>query len=396
MGAEQLTALGRQEKVFVTAEASWATFVVPVAADAIDHNSPVSLSYSQERAERMSKQPDTRSLMTTDLVTRRKELSWSIPCDIIPSGTAGTPPDVHLLLLAAFGAYTNTPATSDVYSLDNSQQLPSVQITREVSNLQMNVHQGSWVDEVVMSWSGAEEGTFQFSGGSKDEVHTFRANSGSTVGGNTSIVLALARYDDHFQENSVVAILQADGTLDSNGGVGYRVTNVNTLTHTLTVDAIVVAAHTNRPIVPFSPTKTVVGTPVTGIVGTLSIGGRNYRVISCSITLNNGTKALNDEFGYDGVSDYLMGPRRITGSIQFRVYEESVALYPDAKAFTRTALVLTSGSPAADGTQVIASLPNIEIEPFNVDAPETEEGVVDATFRALASTAETEMVLSFL
>ena len=395
MGAEQLTSLGRQEKIFISDETSWGTFVKPVPDDAIDHNSPASLSYTQERVERLSKQPDTRSLMTTDMVTRRKDLSWSIPGDIIPSGTAGTPPDVHLLLLAAFGVYANTPGVSDVYSLLDAQQLPSVQITREVSNLQMNVHQGAWVDEVVMSWSGAEEGNFLFSGKSQDEIHTFRVLEGTTAGGDALIQLPLARYDDHFQEGSVVAILQANGVLDSNGGVGYMVLTVNTVLHRLTVDAAIAIAHTSRPIVPFSPTKTVVGTPVTGIVGTLSVGGRNYRVLSCSITLNNGTKELNDEFGYDGASDYLMGPRRITGTIQFRMYEESVALYPDAKAFGRAALVLTSGARTAGGTRVTVSCPAIEIEPFNIDAPETEEVVVDATFKALASVAENEMTLTF-
>jgi hypothetical protein len=394
MGAEKITSLGREEKLFVSEEASWATFVKPVSADAIDQNAPVALSYSQERAERLSKQPETRSLMTNDLVTRRKELSWSIPSDIIPSGTAGTPPDVHLLLQSAFGDYTNTPATSDEYSLDNSQQLPSVQITREISQLQMNVHQGSWVDEVVMSWSGAEEGNFLFSGGSKDEIHTFRAQ-GTTAGGDNVIQLDLGAYDDYFQVNSVVAILKADGTLDSNAGVGYQVNDVNTTLHRLLLDAVVVAAYAGRPIVPFTPAKTTVGTPVTGIVGTLTIGGAAYRVISASITLNNGTKALNDEFGYDGVSDYLMGPRRITGTLQFRMYEDSVALYPDAKAFERAALVLTSGSLTAGGSRVVLSCPNIELTPFNIDAPESEEVVVDASFMALASVAENEMTLTF-
>lgn len=395
MGAGQQTALGRQEKVFVAAESAFATFAKPAADDAIKHNA-ITMSYTQERVERASKNPETRSVMSTDMVSRRKELTWNIDADIVPSGTAGDKPDMHELYEGAMGTETVTPATSVAYTLSDTQQLQSLQITREISQVQMNVHQGCYVNEMTLSWSGAEEAKVSFSGGAKDEIHTFRAPSGSTAGGDAYIQLAHADYDDLFEVNSVVAILNADGTLDSNTGTGYKVIAVDTTNHRLQVEASITTAHTSRPVVPYTPTETVATTrPVTGIVGTCSIGGEAHRVISCSITLNNGVKELNDEFGYDSMSDYLAGVRRVTVSMQFRMQEDILRQYPLAKAFTAQALSLVSGALAAGGSRVTAAAPIMELKPFNIDAPEEEEVTADVEGMCLGSSGEDEFSLTF-
>ena len=112
--------LGRNQRFFAKEEVTYGVYLKPAATDAIKVLS-TAMEFGQARDPRTDTR-QTRSVL--EQITGKKTVPWSVEKHLIPSGTAGTPPDDHEMLLNAIGGavgYTNTPATSDAYRLDAGQ-----------------------------------------------------------------------------------------------------------------------------------------------------------------------------------------------------------------------------------------------------------------------------------
>src|SRR3990167_3839709 len=96
-------ALARQRRFFVSAETTIGTFVKPAATDAVKVLK-ANIGFQPTRKDRADSR---QSRSTLARITGKTTVPFSIEKYLIPSGTAGTPPDDHLLLYAAIGAYTN-------------------------------------------------------------------------------------------------------------------------------------------------------------------------------------------------------------------------------------------------------------------------------------------------
>ena len=108
MGQAKLHALGRNLKFFVTPETTLGTYAaleepgVGITTEGMRVLSS-SMEYNQERVDRADARGDTRSL--EDRITRRVECTYSVESYLLPSGTAGTKPDIRPSTEGCYGCW---------------------------------------------------------------------------------------------------------------------------------------------------------------------------------------------------------------------------------------------------------------------------------------------------
>ena len=389
MTCELKHALGREEKFFAAVEAVCNEYAKPVSANALKVLA-TTFDFDQERVERTDKEAATRS--RRERITRRKTIGFSVESYLNLSGSAGVLPDIHPLLYSAFGSFTND-YTTITYALQNSQQLPSLQLTREASRVVQQVLNAARVNELTLAGSGGEEVRVTASGLALSHAFAFRADVGTTDGVNARVALSEANDYKRFEANTLIAFELANGTIESNGGAGYQITSVNEALNRLNLDAIPPAL-ASVPVVPFTPAETTAGSPATAIIGTFRWDGDSYPVTSWSVALRNNYKELNDEFGQDGPTGHLSMIRDVEVNATFRLRRDQAIHWTRATRFETRQLQIFAGSLASGGNRARLVLPAVEFNIPPIDIPEEEEVLIDATGVALqSSTPEDEYTL---
>lgn len=100
------TATSKSEIVFVTRESTYATAVAPANGDYL-----LCKSLSMQNQSPLLNPPEkVISSGQTIGVSGRRSASWDLSCLVRPSGSAGTPPDMQLLLESVLGAAATVSA----------------------------------------------------------------------------------------------------------------------------------------------------------------------------------------------------------------------------------------------------------------------------------------------
>lgn len=379
MGVTQQHALGRNRKFFAKTESAFGTFIKPTATDAAKMlSSKIELAIARE-ARMDSRQ--TRSIL--ERYTGLKTVKWSCEGYVIPSGTAGTPPNIHALLKAAMGGYTNTPSTSDVYSLADSQSaLGSLSIVHHYPDVVMEAASGCWVEQVKFSGAGANPPKVAFEGeGIEHHLTGTSTCSGATSGSTVTPADGVAGF-------SVGSVLQIGAS--TNTGAGHKVTAVGSTT--LTVEGTP-AGSDGDAIIPFTPTETTAGSPVAGISGSVTIGGSSLPITAFEVVLKNGIKPVNDEAFASAATDYIVGWRSVTGSLTVRARKDQIIRMGTRKSFSSAPLVvLTLGAVAGKRCKLEISA---EFDISALEVPESDEATVTLPFTALGLLGADEFTVTF-
>lgn len=422
--ANKQHALGREKFYFAKKETTFATVAVPAGTDAVRVlNSQ--FSFTRIRDNRADARA-TRSLL--ERITGKREASWSVELYILPSGSLGVAPDAGPLFEAAMGIETVNAATSVVYSLSPTQNMPSLQlyevmIARQgvaLANSNIGILSqllvGAYVEKMTISLSGGEQPKVSFEGTASDYAltgvgtltsspagaATFTINTDETVNFLPRDTIAGAAHNDSglTKVGSLVDIRnETTGALIA-GTDGKIVTDVNG--DTITVSAVVTATTGNllTPMVPASVTTT--GNPVAGILGSLTLQDSEspastitMPVTSFDVSVTNGTKALTDEAFQQAMTDFIPGYREVTGTLSFRARRDIIKMLAQRKQFNTKALVVTIGDTA--GKKLTISVPRAELEFSDVSVPEADEALLTLPWRAISSseTAEDEISLTF-
>lgn len=398
MGLSNPHALGRDRVFYVENETTAGTFVKPTGGDQnIAKLLSSSIDLQQERKERNDAR-STRSLL--ERITGKGTISWSIEAYVIPSGTAGTPPDLHELFYAAMGGYANVGGTSDTYSLSDSQTLRTLSITHHYNDMVQEAIAGAWVNTMTISASGGEEPKVTFEGGAMSYAFTGSSTLNGAVDNSTSFTV-----DDSGQfhtnssgtgASSVVWFTDDDaGTnSDDNSGAGFKVTDDSsdpTLTAEANIDSgsdVNIAADGDevRPFVPAAASDSPQGSPISGIAGSLKLdGGSALPITAFEVTLANNIKPLDDEAFKQFPDDVIPGFRNVTGSITFRARKDLVRELGKREAFTQRDIAVVLGS--GGGTTCTINVDQAEFDFSALEVPEAEEGTVTLPFTALSSSA---------
>ena len=397
MGVSQLHALGRNRKFYVNEETTYidsenvaTDFVKPAGTDAA-----VILNASFTPAQERKVRDDARaSRSVLEQITGKKSATWSVESYVLPSGTAGTAPDLGPLFKGAMGTETVSGGTRVTYSLNTNQDLGSFSLTQFFNETFMETLTGCYVNSMTISVAGGEEPKVTFEGESSGlYIPTTTSPSAAqlTAGESTATVDGSGTgtsFDVHagegenFKPGSVISV---------GSDTDLVVTAVSN--DTITVDSSITFTDDDE-VKPFAPTETVAGSPIAGILGSLTLAGNSLPITSFEVTVANNNKGISDEAFVAGTSDYVPGFRDVTGSLSIRCRRDLAIEIGKRLDFGTQAIVVTCGDTA--GKKLIIEIDDAEFEVAAVDTPQSDEVVVPMNFRALATSAgEDEIVIKF-
>lgn len=380
MGLNENHALGRERKFFAVAEVTAGTFVAPASTDAAKMMK-VDMSFEPTRSPRGDSR-QTRSLM--ERITGKSKISWSAEGYLIPSGTAGTAPDAHLLFKAVMGSYANTPATSDVYTLANSQDVDTVSLVRH-AGVVMEALRGAWVDTMTITASGGDPPKVKFEGGAMGHIHTGPAVLEDAISSSTTMVLTSATQYNVW-DGSVISI---GG--DDNSDAGYEVT-VDTARPSFTLGTSLSASDAAE-VLPYTPSETTSGNPIAGVYGSLTVDGTAFPITQFEVVVKNAIKPLEDEAFKELPDDVIPGYREVTGSISVRARKSQIIELGHRKAFPAQDIAVTLGQTAGKRCKIDINTAEFDFAPLEI--PEADEAVISLPFTALGSSGEDEISVTF-
>jgi len=409
MGQAKLHALGRNLKYFVTPETTLGTYVAlvdPATGGSTTKGMRVlssAMEYAQERVDRADARGDTRSL--SDRITRRVNCTYSVESYLLPSGTAGNVPDADLLFTAVMGAEedgsvtvgTVGPATGVKYTLTATQAMPSVCLTRETGGVVQQRMRGCYVGEMTITGSGSDEPKVSFSGTGIDMTNVGRTLADGP--GTASLSLDVtASTGLQLGTPTVANPIQIDiGSVEN-----YDVTNVTTDTATIAPAATWVDGDVIKP---YSPPLADNGVPINGVSGSVTIGGlpasyASMPITAFDVTVNNNTKALNDEAFTNLMTDFIPGFRSVTGNVTVRANQEQILELNKRRDFGVREVEMILGDSTDTGNYAVIYMKACEFGFGALEIPEAEEATFTLPFTALAHvdgavTTENEIVLGF-
>ena len=395
MGQAKLHALGRNLKFFVTPESTLGTYVaLGDPASSTTRGMRVlssSMEFGQERVDRADARGDTRSLK--ERITRRLECTYSVESYLLPNSAAGSSPDADLLFEAGFGAGASgsftagpiSPAQSGYrYTLTSTQAMPSVVITREASGVVQERMRGCYVNELTITGSGADEPKVSFSGTGIDMVTVGRSTVATTDSATTTVVAASG-------EGAMFGTPSADFPVQIDIGADTNNTCTGVSTDTLTLNAAIDVA-SGEVIKPFSPALGDSGSPINGVSGSIVVEGTisAMPVTAFDITVNNNTKAINDEAFTNKMTDFIPGFRSVTGNITVRANRDQIIELNKRKTFPGRNTVVTLGETS--GRCCVIEMPEVEFGFSALEIPEAEEATFTMPFTALRDSADEDEI----
>ena len=340
----------------------------------------------KETIERMDRKEKGTTRSVFDRVTQKKSAEWSINKFILPSGTAGTPPDDRWLFASAMGTHQNNAGVSDVFSL-TTEPAVTLDIVREIGTFRECIR-GGIVNTMEISFGGGEEPKVAFSGPAKDLLHCGRDTLDEASAGDTQVVV-----HDSYRFEPGMYISVGD---DDNTGSGYLIASINHATHTLTTVGNVTADDESAVI----PTVIV---PVTGgdiipvIVGSVNLGtGGTKPVTAGRITLNNNALLRNDEFGSASPTGVRYADwREVTFSFDIYLLATDLDIIGGAKQFVQNDIAIILGGTA--GKILTIDMDQCEFEIPSITIPEEGETTITITGKALGTsgTGNDELILTF-
>ena len=411
MGQAKLHALGRNLKFFVTPETTLGTYAaleapgVGITTQGMRVLSS-SMEYNQERVDRADARGDTRSL--EDRITRRVECTYSVESYLLPSGTAGTKPDIDLLLKAVMGAGveggaqtvgSKTVVDGCKYTLTATQAMDSFCLTRETSGVVQQRMRGCYGGEFTITGSGADEPKISFTGTGISMTNVGRTLATNTEAvGDTTVPLTPSTGLQLGDPSATYPI-----QIDLGGSTNLTVNTVDVSNPLLPSAELSLAATwtTGDIIKPYSPALGDSGVPINGVSGSVTIGGlpatyASMPITAFDVTVNNNTKALNDEAFTNLMTDFIPGFRSVTGNITVRANQEQILELNKRRDFGTRDVEMILGDDTSLGNFVVISMPKCEFGFGALEIPEAEEATFTLPFTALASgTGENEIVLGF-
>jgi len=360
---------GEEQVGYAKAESTFGVAVVPAATDAFRVTS-FDITPGFDRPE-VPETTSTRSLQ--ERIAGRRSCTWSITMINRPSGTAGTPPDYHLLLKHAFGTYANVSSTSDTYTPLKDPSALSLSGYRLLEGV-MEGFYGGVVTDVTFNWSGDDFATVTFNGEAKDMLW---AGVNQTNGSGSSATALIVDDGSYYSKYGVIDI--------ANAGSAKQITAITSETLTIASSSW----SDNVAVEPFLPAPTLAGSGLYGTDGTLSLDGGSSDISSLtgSVTMSTGISLNNRNFGTSSADAVTLPTgRRVTGSLSFLVEDNGnfSAIRGEASEGTTQDIVIDIGTTAGSVCQLDMSRCEFDSAPISGGAGLIE---VTAGFTGLTSSA---------
>jgi len=140
-------------------------------------------------------------------------------------------------------------------------------------------------------------------------------------------------------------------------------------------------------VVPWTPTFTDVGVPMTGISGSLTWDNLDISalVTGFEFTVKANNKYVDDSCFQQDMIDAIPGFFDITGKVDVRLRSDFVVKLLNRKDFGSLALAVVVGGAAQTGTRLEIAVGQLEQEYTPIDIPESEESVLSIPIYALGT-----------
>jgi len=372
--AAPLQGIGRAQKGLFITETAFET-IAALSGTRFDFLS-FDAKLEQERAERVDKRQYPGLFET---ICRKQGITYGIEAYLLPSGTAGTAPDIDLLLEAIGFTGTNVPATSETYALRNG--VSSFSLLRDSENVSELLH-GCLGEEMKISFDGTDDAKIAISGKASDMKRTGTTTLGAIL--NATDTTATVTEAEYFEVGGYIQFVGDAGP--------YKVTAINTATNVITfTPAAATGAANGSTVSPVIPTGSTAGTVVCGNFGSLTVGGNTLTATSGEITLTNNIWTTDGIFGRNRYSsNFALTDRRVAFS--FDLYADNVNLLEyfrsrstNGTGTSSTALALALGTSA--GSICTVNLPKSQFDVVPLNVPDEDGNMIQITGKALASSS---------
>ena len=358
MGLLNPDVISREGLAFVKRESAFGTYVPPVANDSTPGEGlfrflMTKVKQDQQRAKRTDVRP-TRSMV--EFITHKFNAEWEVESYLLPSGAAGTAPDMGAFFRNWFGVQTINASTSVVYTLSDSQTaLGSLSMNRVYSSIAGEQLAGMFSEEFGISLKGGEDPKVKFSGFARTVASVNRTTLNAQAAGGASSISV--DFPDALENGAVVQV----GT--SNGGGAGHVLSAKALTSgvggvgsiaTFTVSPTIIGTQASgSDVIPFAPADSVAGAVVPGIVGSCQIGDyggtlTSIPILDFELTAKNGAKPVNDQCFQQFIEDYTLHTRELTGKLTLRARRDLLPYLGTRKRFVRTNITVGFGNTAGN------------------------------------------------
>ena len=395
MGALTDHALGRNLKFFVVKEdAAYpggrygeGTDQKAVAGANAAKVLATSFEFTVTRNDRMDSRT-TRALL--ERITGKQDITWSCESYLLPKGST-TAPDIDPLIEAAMGGAFGGGGTANTYKVSDTNALPTVRMARTANGVFREDLFGCYVEEMGISASGGDEPRITFSGGAFNYALTGTGKTHASTSVTSTSIPLVTGDGVNFMVGSCIDI-----------NTGSAVVTAKTAADTLTVTS---GTYTNNEVItPEDYTESTGGEPVTGIAGSLTLGGVLLPITSFDVTVTNGIKPLADEAFEKGTSDFVAGFRSVKGNISVRARKDFIKTlaqrYVQTAAtadptFSEVAIVVTMGGTASK--KIVVTIAKAELDFAAIEVPESEEAVLSLPFTAYGTdgTSTDEITLAW-
>lgn len=311
----------------------------PVAADGIEHvNANIDFKIPREDAAHRS----GRSLVTR--LSGKKDVKWSFESYIVPADPTGLNPnlpDMHPMLLTAFGSVDQTDPAKKIYKLTRSSDL-SFRMLEEGSHFS-RLAVGCVADGVTFTLPGDGMAMVKFEGFAQD-MYTGGQGTLSAAAVATNNLTLQAGEGKRFEVGSYVDVIDKDDG-NTRTAASRRITAI--VGDVITVSGAAISADQDDIVIGAAPDFTASKSEnallgLKGSFSTGSLGQIDCELLSAEIAIKNNYTPKNFVYGTDSLCGYVADKRRqVTLKLEVLVTLSNYEMYVKNKTFEADSVEIT-------------------------------------------------------
>ena len=301
---------------------------------------------------------------------RKEPIPISITAPILPSGTAGTGPDISDILEVALGTHTNTGGTSDAYEFSDT---PIVGLTLVHGDAKRNW--AEWAFGVLITQirinAGEEEVMIEFAGmaAGKCSIMAALTNESSELNNTDPTTVVVMATDNAYRAVGLGALLvDADDTDEimkptANDDTLWTVAREHLGTKTIHADGF-----TFEPFMP-AQTLNAGAVPLGEQEGSFTLHGKTIYPTAYSFEVNTGLEHRKPEKSSITRRNMLSKPPTVTGSVTLLLDRENAEFFGRAASFVEAALSFVEGDTGGSKFTTDAGIVHCTV-PDDVEFPD--------------------------
>lgn len=369
-------AIGRRQLVALKTETAIGVF----PDDATGYTQAKFLTFNITKGQDRTDRSDKREFRNAfERIAGKKSNTFDSECYMLTPAAAGSPPDINKMLITHGFAETVNVGVSVDY--DMTDAVNTFALISDTGNLG-EFGYGGIVQELKFSLDGSAPSKISMSGMLSDAARagcdiilvTTTSGAGPKTIEPTDINL--------FQPGAIVQKLAGISGADNNAGVGMGISSADYTAGTfVTPSTLGVAWEAGDTIAPLIPDTATTGEVLSGIIGSIDIGGFSLCVVSAEITSSLEVDDDRGCYGADTYSNIFATNQKVSFSMKAYATKDQLAYLVNGPEFLELPITLKAGTAAPDMWTFY--MPRAELDVSKIDVPEVNQVMIDISGVAL-------------